>query len=225
MQKQVQLTRIQKLIGKRMQQSKRDIPCFYLRRRADLTELADFRKGPCRKAGIRAGTNEFFFKAMAKAVEKFPLFAGQLQADQIEIADSVNIGFAVDTAQGLVVPVVKGCEKLSISEISNKTKELTNKARLNQLSVDELSGASITLSSLGMFGLTSFTAIVPPGQASILAIGRIIDQPTKTAAEMAIRKKMNLTLSVDHRIINGLYAAKFLKYVTELLEDPSGLVE
>lgn len=224
MQNKTKITRIQKLIGDRMLASKRQIPCFYLHSQVDLTDLATFRKKTCRKAGIKAGTNEFFFKAMANAIVKYPLFAGQFKDDRIEIADSVNIGFAVDAPHGLVVPVIKDCEKKEIPQIANEMKNLANDARSNKLSVDQLNGACISLSSLGMFGLTGFIAIVPPNQASILAIGKIIEKPMVINGEIVNRKMMNLNLSVDHRIINGAYAAGFLKYLVDQLENPHNLV-
>ena len=205
--------------------SKQQIPCFYLQKKADLTELLQFRKGPCRKAGIGAGTNDFFFAAMAKAVEKFPLMAGQLDGNAIKIADSVNISFAIETAQGLMVPVIKDVQKKDIRQISQDAKELAEKARTNTLTIDDLSGACISLSSLGMLGLTNFIAITPPGQASILAIGKIMDKLVPVDGKIEERKIMNLTLSVDHRIANGAYAAKFLSCIVELLENPQELAE
>lgn len=208
-----------------MADSKRDIPCFYLKAKADMTNLAAFRKGPCRKAGIKAGTNDFFFKAMAKAVEKFPLFAGKLGNNSIKIDKSVNIGFAIETAQGLMQPVIKNVNNLSVAEIAERARILTERARGNKLTVEELNGGCISLSSLGMFGLTEFIAITPPSQTSILAIGKMVDEPAVVEGKLKNKKMMNLTLSVDHRIINGVYGANFLSYIVELLENPENLIE
>lgn len=208
-----------------MVDSKREIPCFYLKAKTNLSNLAAFRKGPCRKAGIKAGTNDFFIKAIAKAIEKYPLFAGQLNDDSIKIANSVNIGFAIETAQGLMQPVIKNVDKLSLSEIAKQDQALTEKARNNTLTVNDLKGSCISLSSLGMFGLSEFIAIIPPSQTSILAIGKMIDEPAMIDGQLKNKKMMNLTLSVDSRIINGDYAAKFLNCVVQYLENPKNLVE
>lgn len=218
------LTRVQKLIGQRMLQSKREIPCFYIQRQVDLTELSSFRKGRCRKSGIKASTNDFFFKAIATAIVQYPLIAGRLSGDNIVIAESVGVGFAVDSPAGLVVPVVKEVQNCSLNQIAQQSARLTQDARSGKLTLEDLSGACISLSSLGMFGLTNFIAIVPPGQASILSIGRIIDAPIFLNGGIAVRKMMNITAAVDHRFINGVYAAKFLGYIVELLENPALLL-
>lgn len=222
--KTAELTQVQKLIGKRMLESKREIPCFYLEAKADMTDLAAFRKGPCRKAGIRAGTNDFIIKAIGKAIEHFALMAGQVVGDEIKIARSVNVGLAVDAPSGLIVPAIKDVHKKSLKEIAADSKRLTQKARTGILDLDELTGAAITLSALGMFGITDFIAITNPGQASILSIGNLIETPIIKDGNVYTRKMMSFTLAADHTVVNGAYAAKFLKYIITQLEQPESLL-
>ena len=221
---QVPLTRIQKLIAKRMSQSKQEKPCFYLKVRIDITNLDKFRKRDCRKAGIRASTQDLYFTAAARALKQFPLMAGQVKGDSIKISDTINVGFAVDTAAGLVVPVLKGVEKLSLTEIADNNKLLVKKARANKLTLDEMGGANLTISALGLFGTSDFIAIVPPGEASILSTGKPVDMIVKTKKGFVPRKMQDCWLAVDHRIVNGAYAAKFLKHIANLLETPHSLL-
>lgn len=220
----VPLTRIQKIIAKRMLQSKQQQPCFYLKVRVDITNLDQFRKRDCRKAGIRASTQDLYFTAAARAIKQFPLMAGQIKGDSIKISDTVNVGFAVDTAGGLLVPVLRGVEKLSLTEIADNNKLLVKKARANKLTLDELTGANISISALGLFGVSDFIAIVPPGEASILATGKPFEMVVKTEDGFSSRKMQDCWLAVDHRVVNGVYAAKFLKHIANLLENPHSLL-
>ena len=222
--KTVELTQVQKLIGKRMLQSKREIPCFYLEAKADMTNLVAFRKGRCRKAGIRAGTNDFIIKTIGNSIYQYALMAGQVVGDETKIADSVNVGLAVDTPGGRVVPVIKDVHKKNLKDIATDSKQLTQKARMGRLDLDDLTGAAITLSALGMFGVTDFIAITNPGQASILSIGNLIDTAVVKDGNVHCRKMMSFTLAVDHKVANGAYAANFLRYIIDQLEQPESLI-
>jgi pyruvate dehydrogenase E2 component (dihydrolipoamide acetyltransferase) len=217
----VPMGRIQKVIGQRMSWSKQHIPCFYLERRADISELLDMRRGAGREMAVKITTNDFLIKATGLAVEKFPLMAGKLDGQEIVIAETASVGFAVAAPQGLVVPVIRDVHTKSLADIAAESAELTKKARSNQLRPDDVTGACITISNLGVYGIDSFIAVTTPGQASVLAVGNIAKTP---AVSGEIRRKIDLTLSVDHTLVNGDYAARFLSFVAELLEQPHRLI-
>jgi pyruvate dehydrogenase E2 component (dihydrolipoamide acetyltransferase) len=221
----VPMGRLQKLIGQRMSWSKQHIPCFYLRRRADISELLDMRRGAGRERSVKITTNDFLLRAIALGIEKYPLLAGRIDGDEIVIADSVNVSFAVSAPHGLVVPVIRDAHRKGAAEIAAQSDLLTQKARSNQLTADDVGGACITLSNLGVFGIDSFIAVVSPTQASVMAVGNIAKVPVagKDGAT-EIRRMIDLTLSVDHQVVNGDYAARFLSYVVELLQQPQRLM-
>lgn len=220
----VPLSNIQKVIGKRMLASKQQQPCFYLSTSADMTDLNKIRRKEGRKLKARLTTNDFFFAAMSRAVQEFPLMAGQLDGDHIQIAKAVNVGFAVAAPKGLLVPVIKAANEKTIVEISKDTENLTQKARSGKLAPDEMSGACISLSSLGMFGINDFIAIVPPSNTSILSIGKLVPTLVPDNGSYTVRKIMKMWLAVDHRIVNGDYAARFLQRVVHYLENPLELL-
>ncbi len=221
----VAISNIQRLIGKRMEESKRTKPCFYLNIKADITDLNTFRRKGSKELNARLSTNDFFFAAMSKAVSCFPLMAGQIQGDFIKIAEHIDIGFAVAGQDGkLLVPVIRGTNNMTIAQISEVAAQLTQNAKIGKLSPDDMNGACIALSSLGMYGVGAFIAILPPEMTSILAIGKPTDVLESIDGAIVPRKVMSLTLSVDHRIVNPDYAAAFLKEIVDLLENPGRLI-
>ena len=167
----IPMSRIQKLIGERMLESKRTKPCYYIGIKADTTELMDSRHELKKRLGVKITSNAFYIKVLGLAVKEFPLMVGSLQGDSIKIADSVNVGFAVSAPHGLVVPVVKEADKKTLAEIAMLEKELTDKARSNKLTLDEITGETIGLSNLGVYDIDSFIGIVPPPATTILAVG------------------------------------------------------
>jgi len=150
----VPLTRIQKLIGRRMLKSKLSKPCCYMETKADVTELMAIRPRLRKSLGIKITTNTFYIHALAVAVQEYPLMAGRLSGENIEIADHVNVGFAVNAPQGLVVPVIKDAGKKTLPEIALEEKLLTDKARDNQLSLEDIEGETVALSNLGQHHLS-----------------------------------------------------------------------
>jgi pyruvate dehydrogenase E2 component (dihydrolipoamide acetyltransferase) len=221
--KQIPLTRIQKLISQRMLESKQTQPCFYMTAKADVSQIAELRRSISKQLGIRISMNDFFIRAMAKAVEKYPLMAGSFKDDYIEIAETVNIGLAVAAPKGLVVPVVKNANIKSLADIAKETAELIEKARNNKLSLDELTGACITLTALGMFGIDSFLAIPSPGQCSILSVGKIIEELVLRDGKPEAKKIVEFGLAADHRIVMPAYGAEFLTEITNLVSNPQKL--
>jgi pyruvate dehydrogenase E2 component (dihydrolipoamide acetyltransferase) len=217
----IPLTKKQKLTADRMLKSKREIPCFYLTVRADVTTLVELRTKLKETAGLKISYNDFFIKAVAIGLRKFPLMTGQLVGSGIKLSDTINIGLAVAAPDGLVVPVIKDAHKKDVRQITAATTALIEKAQSGKLLLADLEGACITVSNLGVFGINSFVPIVIPGQCSILGIGRITDTCVSDNGGVVIRKLMNMTLSVDHKIANGAYAAEFLDFTRKLLEDTS----
>ena len=223
---QLPLTPIQKLIGKRMLESKAKKPCFYLEAKADVTELVSMRPGLRKSLGVKITTNAFYIRALALAAKEFPLMTGKLSqsAETIEITESINVGFAVSAPQGLVVPVIKEADSKSLAEIAKEEKYLTECARSNKLTLEQIEAENIALSNLGVYGIDSFLGIVPPPASTILAVGNAIRTLVPKDSGVVWRKMLSLTLAVDHRIINGDYASKFLKFIVSLLEEPERLV-
>ncbi|MHC4193683.1 MAG: 2-oxo acid dehydrogenase subunit E2, partial [Planctomycetota bacterium] len=136
----VPLPRIQKLIGKRMRESKRSKPCYYIGARADVTELMAVRPKLSKSLGVKVTSNAFLIRALALAVKKYPLMVGRIDGDDIKIAGAVNVGFAINAPQGLVVPVVRDADKKSLAEIAELEKLLTDKARSSRLTLEEMEG-------------------------------------------------------------------------------------
>ena len=207
-----------------MLRSKREKPCFYLTVKADVTELAELRDKLNSTSDIKVSYNDFIIRALAVGLEKFPIMTARLAGDAIQPPETINIGLAVSAPDGLVVPVVKDVNKKDITAIARDSTILIEKAGSKKLSLTDLSGACITISNLGAFGVDSFIPIVIPGQASILGIGRITDTSVPADGDnIAVRKLMSMTLAVDHRVANGAYAGQFLDFVRKLLEEPASL--
>jgi pyruvate dehydrogenase E2 component (dihydrolipoamide acetyltransferase) len=231
----IPMSRIQKLIGQRMLESKQTKPCYYIGIKADTTELMDSRHELKRRLGVKITSNAFYIRALGLAVREFPLMVGSLsacgetspfggQGDSIKIADSINVGFAVSAPQGLVVPVVKNADKKTLAEIATLEKELTDKARSNKLSLDEISGETIGLSNLGVYDIDSFIGIVPPPATTILNVGNTLRTAVPKDGQITIRKITDLTIAVDSRVVPDPYAAKFLVRIAELLQGPKQLI-
>jgi len=234
----IALTRIQKLIGKRMLESKRSKPCFYLELKADVTEMMGLRGKLKKKLGVKITTNAFYIRALALASRKYPLVVGRVGSEvprdtkdcpgnnggNIQIADCVNVGFAVMAPQGLVVPVIKDADKKSLAEVARLEKTLTEKARSNKLTLEEMEGETIALSNLGIYGIDSFFGIVPPPASTILAVGNVVPTVVCKNGKAMVREMLSLTVAADHRVVNGGYAAEFLGFIKEQLQNPQKLV-
>ncbi|OHB73781.1 MAG: hypothetical protein A2Z25_00920 [Planctomycetes bacterium RBG_16_55_9] len=221
---QIPLTRIQKLIGRRMLESKRTKPCFYIESKADVTELMAVRPRLRKSLGVRITTNAFYIRILGLAAQEFPLVLGCLDGDCIRFADEINIGFAVNAPQGLVVPVVRHADRKTLSEIAREEKLLTDKARDNELTLEEMEGETIALSNLGAYGIDSFLGIIPPPASTILSVGNVVPTVVCREGEIAVRKLLNVSLAVDRRIIGETYAAEFLGFIKQHLQDPRRLI-
>jgi len=217
----IPMNRLQKITAERMLRSKREIPCFYLTVRADVTDLVELRTKLNQASDVKISYNDFIIKAVATGLEKYPIMTGQLAGQAIKLASSINIGLAISVPDGLVAPILKDVNKKDVKQIARDSQALVERARSNKLAPTDLEGGCITVTNLGASGIDNFIPIVVPGQCSILGIGRITDTCVPDNGNILVRKLMNMTLSVDHKVANGAYAAQFLDFVRKLLEDTS----
>jgi pyruvate dehydrogenase E2 component (dihydrolipoamide acetyltransferase) len=202
-----------------MLKSKQEIPCFYLTVKADVTGLVELRAKLNGTGDVKLSYNDFLLKAVATGLEKYPIMTGQLAGEEIWLAEAIGIGLAISVPDGLVAPIVKDVNKKDVRQIALDSQALIERARGNKLAPTDVEGGCITVSNLGAFGIDNFIPIVVPGQCSILGIGQITDTCVPNNGNIMVRKLMNMTLSVDHKVANGAYAAQFLDFVKKLLED------
>lgn len=221
------LTRIQKFIGKIMLQSKHQKPCCHLQCRANLTTLNYMRKPYCKQIGTRVTTNDFFFRAIANAAKKFPLVAACIdpQDENIQLNNEIGIGFAVSAPQGLVLPVIKNIIDKPLPTIALESGNLLKKARSNKLRPSDFDGANIVFSSLGMYGVNSFFAIVPPKSTAIISVGTLDDTVMPANGNLMVQKIMSIGLAADNRIVNDFYVAQFLQCLVHGIENPKTLTQ
>lgn len=216
----VPVNRLQRITGERMLKSKQEIPCFYLTICVDMTDLVAARTKMNETSPVKVAFNDFIMKAVATGLEKFPIMTGQLAGNAIKLADAIHIGLAISVPDGLVAPLVKDVNKKDIRQVAQDSQALIERTRGDKLDMSDLEGGCITVTNLGGFGIESFIPIVVPGQCSILGIGKITDTCVPDNGNILVRKLMNMTLSVDHKVANGAYAAQFLDLVKKTLENP-----
>jgi len=215
----IPVNRLQRITAEKMLKSKQEIPCFYLTVKADVTDLVELRAKLNETSDVKLSYNDFLLKAVATGLEKYPIMTGQLAGEEIRLAEAIGIGLAISVPDGLVAPIVKDVNKKDVRQIALDSQALIERARGNKLAPTDVEGGCITVSNLGAFGIDNFIPIVVPGQCSILGIGQITDTCVPDNGNIMVRKLMNMTLSVDHKVANGAYAAKFLDFVKKMLED------
>jgi len=214
----IEVSRLQRLVGRRMLQSKREIPCFYLTAKADVTDVCGLEEEMNAGGGAEVSIDDFVVAAMAKGLKKYPVMTGQLEGDKIFLAEQIGVSLAMDVEDGAVAVVIKNVDAKTVKEIAEARGDLGAKASEKKLTLDDLEGGCMTLSNLGAFGVETFIPIVIPGQCSILGVGRVNDECVPVGGEVAIRKSVKMTISVDHRIANGADAAQFLDFIKKMLE-------
>jgi pyruvate dehydrogenase E2 component (dihydrolipoyllysine-residue acetyltransferase) len=203
-------------MARRMSESWRDVPHFYLSREVDATRLNAWRDIARTRAGYEHVTHtDLLVKIAAAALAEHPL---------VNRAPEVNVGIAVATDDALVVPVIHGADRLELRAVTERRAELVARARERKLRLEDVKGGTFTISNLGMFGVDAFGAIVNAPEAAILAVGRITDRVVAVDGVPAVRPTFVLTLSLDHRAIDGAIGARFLDTLVSLVEEPAGLV-
>ena len=221
-----ELSRMRKTIAHRMAQSKREIPHFYATVEVDMEEVVRLKKSleTTEVFDVDISYNDIIIKAVALTLARFPRMNASFVDDGIVIHPNINIGIAVAIADGLILPVIRGCEKLTLPDIARKAHQLVTKAARGGFTSDELSGATFSISNMGMAGVEHFAAVIVPPQGAILAISAIKDRPVARDGHLAISKTMMATASCDHRIIDGIVGARFLQELKRFLENPASLL-
>jgi pyruvate dehydrogenase E2 component (dihydrolipoamide acetyltransferase) len=221
--KDMELTKTRRVTAQRLQKSKVTAPHFYVDVTADATAITrlkeDFEKRS-EKPADKTTFNDIIVKIVSQSLKEFPIVNSSFLEDRIRVHGAINIGVAVAVDDGLVVPVVRNADQKSISQISHEVMELARKARNKKLLPDEYRGGTFTITNLGMYGVEGFHAIINPPESGILAVSAIIQKPVVADGEITIRPCVKLSLSVDHRVIDGSVAAQFLARIKELVEDP-----
>lgn len=219
------LTPIRKVIGQRLQKAKNTIPHFYITQAIDAEPLVFFREQLSR-LDRKVSFNDCIVKAAALALVAHPLVNTGFNPEGETLIQfhTVDISVAVTLEGGLITPIVRDADQKSLQEISNEVRALVKKAKEGKLALNEFQGGSFTVSNLGMYGVTAFQAIINPPQAAILAVGGIQDVPVIKSGQVIPGKVMHLSLSADHRVIDGVLAAEFLKTLQTYLENPVALL-
>lgn len=224
----IQYTGIRKVIGERMLQSVTTVPHVTLTSEVEMTSAIELRTKLIDKihklTGYRLSYTEIFIKAIAQALKTHKMVNSSLNGNTIELHSEVNIGLAVAIPNGLVVPVIHNADSLGLSALTEKNKKLVKLARDNKLEPENLSGGTFTISNLGMYSVDTFTPIINPPQSAILGIGRIQEKIVSEKGAFTAKQFVNLSLSFDHRIIDGAPAAEFLTDLKNLLENPYELM-
>ena len=221
----VPLTQIRKTIARRLAESIGPIPTFYLTVDLDLTRAAEMRSAMAEMGDeYKVSFNDIVLKAVATALAQHPEVNAHWLGDRIREHHRVHLGMAVATDDGLIVPVIFDADRKRMSEISREAKELARRARERKLKPDEYTGSTFSVSNLGMFGIEHFTAIINPPEVAILAIGAIEDRAVVEDGTPVVRKRMRLTMSCDHRVVDGAVGARFLQTLRRLIENPLMLV-
>jgi pyruvate dehydrogenase E2 component (dihydrolipoamide acetyltransferase) len=222
----IPLTQIRKTIARRLVQSIGPIPTFYLTTEVDMERAAEARdalKAALGDAG-KVSFNDIVLKAVASALAQHPECNAWWQDDHIRQWYAVHLGMAVATPDGLITPVIRNADRKSMREINAEAREMAERARARKLKPEEYTGATFTVSNLGMFDIDEFTAVINPPEAGILAVGRLVETPVAIGGQVQVRRRMRLTMSCDHRVIDGATGAQFLKTLKLMLENPLALV-
>jgi pyruvate dehydrogenase E2 component (dihydrolipoamide acetyltransferase) len=208
-------------IAEQMVHSLQSMAQLTITAKADVTELKTTREALAARWGRKASYTDLLIKAVSVALGDHPLLGARLEGDEIVMPTEINIGVAVALEDGLIVPVMRNVDKLAVLEINDKLKDLAQRARENALEVDEVTGAAFTITNLGMYGVDAFTPIINPPEVAILGIGRIAQELALIDGQVMARSKMMLSLTLDHRIVDGAPGAAFLQTLVLLLEHPA----
>jgi pyruvate dehydrogenase E2 component (dihydrolipoamide acetyltransferase) len=212
---------MRRIVGERMTKSKQTVPHFYLSMDVDMTAVTR-RRSALKEKGeeLVPSINDFILSASARALKDFPSLNASVTDHGVEIYSDINIGVAVALEEGLVVPVIRNGDRLSLQELAKESRELAEKAQTKKLFPLDYEGGTFTVSNLGMFGVDNFVAIINPPQCAILAVGQVAPRVVPYGEGIAVRPMMTMSLSADHRVVDGAIAARFLQEIKRLLERP-----
>ena len=216
--------KIRKVVARRLTAAKQDLPHFYLRISVRADEMLAFRKTANLVTGTRASVNDYIVMAAAKALARHPEVNVQVHGEEIHSFPHADVSVAVASPKGLVTPIVRQADRMSISQIAEATSGLIGKAQEGRLGFEDMEGGTFTVSNLGMFGIENFDAIINPPQAAILAVGASREVPVRRDnGQIGFEQQISLTLSVDHRAIDGAAGAQFLETLKGFLESPESM--
>ena len=221
---EVTLSQMRKTIARRLTASMQEAPHFYLTRAVSMEAAATWREKLNALSPHKISFNDLIIKAVAMALRKHPYLNAAWMGDHIRLYQEIHIGFAVAVEEGLIVPVLRHADRKGLSEIAAETVLLAQKARERKLAPEEYTGSTFSISNLGMFGIEEFTAVINPPEAAILAIGAIQPTPVVKDGQVVVERRMRVTLSCDHRVVDGATGAAFLETFTQLLEEPARLL-
>jgi pyruvate dehydrogenase E2 component (dihydrolipoamide acetyltransferase) len=222
--KMIPITGVRKVIADRLLASAQSTAPVTLMTEVDATELVNMRNqlnaGLSEKLGFRISYNAILMKITASALREFPYMNARQEGDYIHLLPEVNIGLATDTERGLLVPVIRDADRLTMIEIERELNEKIERARAGQSLPDELRGGTFTMTNLGPYGVDAFTPVINPPEIAILAVGRIEEKPVAVQGKVGLRQRMTLSLKFDHRLVDGAPAARFLQRIRDLIEMP-----
>jgi pyruvate dehydrogenase E2 component (dihydrolipoamide acetyltransferase) len=225
--REVPLSQMRKTIAKRLTQSIGPVPHFFLTIEVDASGMMSLRKRINERfadQGIKVSPNDLIIKAVAMALTRHPWVNAAWTGEAIRLYHDVHIGIAVAVEEGLITPVVRNAHRKGVTEIAQEVKELAGRAREKKLKPEEYTGSTFSISNLGMFGIEEFTAVINPPEAAILAVGGITDRVVVEDGEMVVRPRLRVTLSCDHRVVDGATGAEFLQTLKRYLEDPMMMI-
>jgi pyruvate dehydrogenase E2 component (dihydrolipoamide acetyltransferase) len=215
-------------MAERMTQSWTSVPHFFLVRDVNASALVELRArlAPIieKKSGVKPTYTDLLVKLIAIALRDHPRVNASWIGDTIKLNDAINVGIAIAIEDGLIVPVVHRADALTIGEIATRRKEIVERANASKLKPADIAGGTFTLTNLGMYGIDAFSAIINAPQAAILAVGRIAERVVAINGQPAVRPMLTLTLSSDHRVVDGARAAQFLDALANLIEEPLALL-
>jgi pyruvate dehydrogenase E2 component (dihydrolipoamide acetyltransferase) len=222
--KQVPLTAMRRTIAKRLAESTGPIPHFYLTADYDVGNLLSLRQQVNEIAGVKTSVNDFVIRAVALALRHHPFVNASWGDEAMSLHGEIHVGIAVSTPEGLITPVVRNADQKTVEQISAEVRALAEKAKNRKLMPNEYQGSTFTISNLGAWGIEEFTAIINPPNAAILAIGAVEARPVAIERRVVVRDRMKVTLSCDHRVIDGAAGAEYLKTLRQYIEQPVRLV-
>jgi pyruvate dehydrogenase E2 component (dihydrolipoamide acetyltransferase) len=222
---EISLSSMRETIARRMTESFQSTPHFYLSLEVDAEKLCQAQQDLAglmeKDLGVRITLTDLLIKIAARALEENPRINVQWAGKGIRRLEEINIGLAVALEDGLVVPVVRRANALTLPETARARADLAQRAQQGKIRMDEMRGGSMTITNLGMIGIDQFTPIINPPESCILAVGRVMEKPVAYQGQVAIRRRMNLTLAIDHRVLDGATGGLFLRRIQELIEEPS----
>lgn len=213
-----------RVMAERISQNWVVAPHFYLMRQVDASNLLAWHQAANNRSAGNVTITDLLVKLVATALREHPRLNASWIDDGIYLSEEVNVGLAVATEDALLVPVIHQADRITVAEIAKKRQGIVSRAKAGRLKLEDIQGGTFTISNLGMYGVDAFNAIVNPPQAAILAVGRIADQVVPVDGQPAIRPMMILTLSSDHRVVDGARAAQFLDLVVNLIEEPLAIL-